>query len=121
NFEMKGDAIGSFGTFTKNNIGPYLTITLDGTVISSAVIQSTINGPGVINGQFTLTEAQQIANVLRYGALPIVLKIASEETVGATLGQDSIVKSAIAAAIGLGIVILFMLIYYRLLGLFADF
>ena len=120
NFEMKGGAIADFGTFTKNNIGNYLTVTLDGTVISSAVIQSAINGPGVINGQFTTDEATQIANVLRYGALPIALQIASEETVGPTLGQDSIVKSAIAAAIGIGIVILFMLIYYRLPGLLAD-
>ena len=120
NFEMKGSAISAFGTFTKNNIGSYLTVTLDGTVISSAQIINAITGPGVITGRFTLAEATQIANVLRYGALPIALQIASEETVGPTLGQDSIVKSAIAAGIGIGIVILFMLIYYRLPGLLAD-
>jgi len=111
----------SWPTLGLQFVGIYLTITLNATVISSAVIQSAIKDTGVINGQFTLTEAQQIANVLRYGALPIVLKIASEETVGPTLGQDSIVKSAIAAGIGIGIVILFMLIYYRLPGVLADF
>ena len=119
-FEMKGGAIGRFGTFTANNVGQYLTVTLDKTVIESAVIQSAITGPGVITGNFTLDQANQIVTVLKYGALPIVLQISSEETVGATLGQDSILKSAIAAAIGLGIVILFMLLYYRLPGLLAD-
>ncbi len=119
-FEMKGSAIGSFGTFTSNNVGQYLTVTLDKTVIELAVIQSAITGPGVITGNFTLDQANQIVTVLKYGALPIVLQIKSEETVGATLGQDSILKSEIAAAIGLGIVILFMLLYYRLPGLLAD-
>jgi preprotein translocase subunit SecD len=119
-FEMKGDAISRFGTFTSSNVGQYLTVTLDGTVIESAQINSAITGPGVITGNFTTEEAQRIVTVLKYGALPIPLKIASEETVGPTLGLDSIVKSAIAAAIGLGIVMLFMLLYYRLPGLLAD-
>jgi preprotein translocase subunit SecD len=119
-FEMKGDAISRFGTFTGSNVGQYLTVTLDGTVIESAVINNAITGPGVITGNFTTAEAQQVVTVLKYGALPIPLKIASEETVGPTLGQDSIIKSAIAAAIGLGIVMLFMLLYYRLPGLLAD-
>lgn len=119
-FEMKGDAISRFGTFTGSNVGQYLTVTLDGAVIESAVINNAITGPGVITGNFTTAEAQQVVTVLKYGALPIPLKIASEETVGPTLGQDSIIKSAIAAAIGLGIVMLFMLLYYRLPGLLAD-
>jgi len=120
NFEMKGDAITRFGTFTQQNVGNYLTVTLDRSVIESAVIQNAINGPGIIQGQFSTTEAQRVATLLRYGSLPIVLKIASEETIGPTLGQDSILKSAIAAIIGLGIVVLFMLLYYRLPGLLAD-
>ena len=97
-----------------------MTVTLDRVVIDSPVIQSAITGPGVINGQFSNSEAQQIATVLRYGSLPIVLKIASQETIGPTLGQDSIFKSEVAGVIGLGIVILFMLLYYRLPGLLAD-
>lgn len=119
-FEMKGSAIGSFGTFTSKNVGQYLTVTLDRSVIESAVIQSAITGPGVITGNFTVDQASQIVTVLKYGALPIVLQIKSQETIGATLGQDSIQKSEIAAAIGLGMVILFMLLYYRLPGLLAD-
>ena len=120
-FEMQpGDAVSRFGKFTGNNIGQYLTVTLDKQVIESAVIQNAITGPGVITGNFTTQQATQIVTVLKYGALKIPLKIASEETIGPTLGQDSIIKSAIAAAIGLGIVMLFMLLYYRLPGLLAD-
>src|SRR5712692_5298358 len=119
-FEMKGSAIGSFGSFTAKNVGQYLTITLDKSVIESAVIQNAINGPGVITGTFTTAQAQSVVTVLKYGALPISLKIASEQTVGPTLGQDSITKSLIAAAIGLGIVMIFMLLYYRLPGLLDD-
>ncbi len=120
NFEMKGGAIGDFGTFTGKNVGNDLTITLDKVVIESAVIQNAITGPGVITGNFTTESAQRVVTVLKYGALPISLVIASEETIGPTLGQDSIQKSAIAAFIGLGIVMLFMLLYYRLPGLLAD-
>jgi preprotein translocase subunit SecD len=120
-FEMQsGDAVSRFGQFTGKNVGQYLTVTLDRQVIESAVIQNAITGPGVITGNFTTQQAQQVVTVLKYGALKIPLKIASEETVGPTLGQDSIQKSAIAAAIGLGIVMLFMLLYYRLPGLLAD-
>ncbi len=119
-FAWKGDAIGRFSSFTASHIGDYLTVTLDRSVVTSPQIQSQIAGNGQITGQFTLDQAQQLVNVLKYGALPIVLKIASESTVGATLGQDSINKSLIAGAIGLGIVILFMLLYYRLPGFLAD-
>jgi preprotein translocase subunit SecD len=119
-FAMQGDAVGRFGEFTGKNVGQYLTVTLDRQVIESAVIQNAITGQGVINGNFTTQEATQIVTVLKYGALKIPLKIASEETIGPTLGLDSIQKSALAAFIGLGIVMLFMLLYYRLPGLLAD-
>jgi preprotein translocase subunit SecD len=119
-FSMKGDAIGRFATFTQQHIGMILTITLDREVIQSATIQSAITGPGAITGQFTAAEAQRVATVLHYGALPIVLKVVSQETIGPTLGQDSLTKSQIAGAIGLGMVMLFMLLYYRLPGLLAD-
>jgi preprotein translocase subunit SecD len=120
NFEMQGDAIGKFGTFTAKYVNYGLTITLDRKVVSSANIQNAINGPGIITGHFTSQQAQQIVTVLQYGALPLSLNIISSETVGATLGQDSLQKSYIAGAIGLGIVMLFMLLYYRLPGLLAD-
>ncbi len=119
-FAMKGDAIRRFGQFTQQNIGSYLTVTLDKKVIESAVIQSAITGQGEITGTFTAASAKQIVTVLQYGSLPLVLNIATEETIGPTLGQDSITKSYIAAAIGLSLVVLFMLLYYRLPGLLAD-
>jgi preprotein translocase subunit SecD len=119
-FAMQGDAVSRFGEFTGKNVGQYLTVTLDKQVIQSAVIQNPITGQGVITGNFTTQQAQQIVTVLKYGALKIPLTIKSIETVGPTLGQDSILKSEIAAAIGLGIVMLFMLLYYRLPGLLAD-
>jgi preprotein translocase subunit SecD len=120
NFAMKGDAVMRFGTFTQQNIGNILTVTLDRQVIESATINSAITGPGVITGQFSSQEAQRISTVLRYGALPIALKIDSQSSVGPTLGQDALAKSQLAGFIGVGIVMLFMLLYYRLPGLLAD-
>src|SRR5260370_29167903 len=117
---MKGSAVQSFGSFTQANVGNYLTVTLDRKVIESAVTQSAITGQGEITGSFTADSAKQIVTILQYGSLPLVLQIATQETVGPTLGQDSITKSYIAAAIGLGLVMLFMLFYYRLPGLLAD-
>lgn len=119
-FSMKGDAIGRLSKYTANNIGNFLTVTLDRQVVSSPQIQGQLPGNGQITGKFTLTQAQQLVNVLKYGALPISFKIASQTVVGPTLGQDSINKSIIAGGIGLGIIILFMLLYYRLPGFLAD-
>jgi len=119
-FAMKGSAIQRFGAFTQQNVGNYLTVTLDRKVIESAVIQSAITGQGEITGSFTADSAKQIVTILQYGSLPLVLQIATQETIGPTLGQDSITKSYIAAAIGLSLVVLFMLLYYRLPGLLAD-
>jgi len=119
NFEMQGDAISKFATFTGKHVGDGLTVTLDRVVISSANIQQEINGPGIIQGTFTQDQAQSIVTVLQYGALPLALTVASEETVGATLGADSILKSLIAGVIGLVIVMLFMILYYRLPGILA--
>jgi serine/threonine protein kinase len=79
-FEMKGSAIGDFGTFTAQNLGNYLTITLDKVVIESAVIQNAITGPGVITGNLTLQRATAIASVLKYPSLPVALHIASESS-----------------------------------------
>ena len=120
NFAMKSSASGKFCSFTQQNVQQYLSVTLDRKVIQSAVIQSAICGAGSITGQFTVNEAQSIVTLLRYGALPVAFTVASQQTVGATLGADSVQKSLIAAAIGLGIVMLFMLVYYRLPGLLAD-
>jgi preprotein translocase subunit SecD len=119
-FAMKGSSSSKFCTFTTTNLNQYMAVTLDKKVIESAVIQSAICGAGQITGTFTQNDAQSIVTLLKYGALPVSFKVASQQTVGATLGADSVLKSIIAAAIGLGIVILFMLLYYRLPGLLAD-
>ena len=120
-FAMKqGSASTKLSTWTAQHVGDYLTTTLDGQVINSAVIQSQLPGSGQITGNFTLQQAQELVNVFKYGALPIPLKIDSQNTVGPTLGQDAIQKSLLAGAIGLGVVILFMLLYYRLPGFLAD-
>jgi len=90
-------------------------------VISSPVIQSQIpSGQGVIEGKFTLEEAQQLVVQLRYGSLPVPLRVETTRAVGPTLGQDSVQRSIQAGMVGLIIVLLFMLIYYRVPGLLAD-
>lgn len=120
-FQFKGQAQSDFANYTQQNIGNFLTITLDDKVIESAQIQSQITGQGQISGgNMTLESAQATAALLRYGSLPVPLTLVSERLIGATLGQQSITDTFIAGAIGLSIVILFMLIYYRLPGFLAD-
>jgi preprotein translocase subunit SecD len=120
-FAFSGNAKSAFGTYTGSHIGQYLTITLDNQVIESAVIQSEIDGPGQISGLPDIATAQNLASYLRYGALPLPLTIQSENVLAPTLGQQALDSSKRAAIVGLGMVMLFMLIYYRLPGLLADF
>lgn len=120
-FALTPDAAGIFAYYTRSNVGRYLTIVLDKRVISSPRINSVIDGgQGSITGGFTYDEARNLALQLRYGSLPVPLKIESIRQVGATLGEMSIAASIRAGSIGLMIVLLFMLIYYRLPGLMAD-
>ncbi|MCA9959005.1 MAG: protein translocase subunit SecD [Chloroflexota bacterium] len=120
-FALNADAADIFAEFTRNNVGRYLTIVLDKQVISSPRINSVIDeGRGSITGNFTFDEASKLALQLRYGSLPVPLKIESVRQVGATLGEQSIASSIRAGAVGLMVVLLFMLIYYRLPGLMAD-
>ncbi len=109
-----------FGQYTTANVGKFLTIVLDKHVISSPRINSAITGGnGIIEGNFTQDEANNLALNLRYGSLPVSLHIAESRTVGATLGEDSVRKSIIAGAVGLAAVALFMILYYRLPGILA--
>jgi preprotein translocase subunit SecD len=111
-----------FGEWTSANVGKYLVIVLDKKVISAAQIQNPITqGSGRITGRFTLAEAQGIVVILKYGSLPIPLEIIENRTVGPTLGQDSIAKSTLAGAIGMIMVVIFMIAYYRLPGVLAAF
>ena len=119
-FTLNSDGAKAFGDYSTNNVGKYLAIVLDKRVISSPQIQNPITeGKGRITGKFTLDEAKALAIQLKYGALPIPLKVIQNRTVGPTLGQDSVQKSLIAGAIGLAIVAGFMLILYRLPGFLA--
>jgi protein-export membrane protein SecD len=89
-------------------------------VLSAPTIQTAITGgQGVITGRYTLEEARNLAVQLRYGALPVPLEVVNRNTIGATLGADSVQKSILAGAIGLVTVLIFMTIYYRLPGFLA--
>jgi preprotein translocase subunit SecD len=120
-FELNNEGANVFREFTGQHVGDVLAIVLDKYVISAPTINSEIpDGQGVITGQFTLDEANNLAIQLRYGSLPIPLKVVTTQTVGPTLGQDSLRQSLIAGLIGLGIVMLYMGLYYRLPGILAD-
>ncbi|HEX9334208.1 MAG TPA: protein translocase subunit SecD, partial [Anaerolineales bacterium] len=110
-----------FGDYTSSHTGQYLGIVLDKKVISAPRVNSPItDGSGIIEGGFTSQTANDLAIQLRYGSLPVPIKVVESRTVGATLGEESVRKSLMAGMIGLGVVILFMLLYYRLPGFIAD-
>jgi protein-export membrane protein SecD len=110
-----------FYEYTRNNIGRPLCMVLDKAILSCPTIRDAIpNGEAQISGGFSSESAQQLAIQLRYGALPIPLKIESYRAIGPSLGALSVEKSIRAGVVGLIVVFLFMLIYYRLNGLAAD-
>ncbi len=114
----KGSEI--FAAHTAANVQKRLTIALDKEVISSPVINEAIpGGQGQISGDFTAESANKFAIKLRYGSLPVPLKIVETRIIGPTLGADSLNKSLIAGLIGMIIVALFMIIYYRMPGIVA--
>ncbi|HWQ84662.1 MAG TPA: protein translocase subunit SecD, partial [Anaerolineales bacterium] len=117
---FKGDGISKFSEYTTNNVGKILAIVLDKQIISAPSISVPItDGAAVIQGTFTYEEANALAVQLRYGSLPIPLKVVESRTVNPTLGEDSLQKSIRAGMIGFVIVFLFMAIYYRLPGLIS--
>lgn len=108
---------------TQNNLGKPMAMFLDSEPISwpPPIIQAIIpDGKAQITGRFTAKEARQLAIELNAGALPAPLKIESQTQIGPTLGRDSIKKSLVAASVGLASVSLFMIFYYRVLGIFAT-
>ncbi len=120
-FQLTTDSEGAkFGAFTASHIGKPMAIVLDGTVLSGPTIQAKLDTGGVISGNFNETSAKQLALQLRSGALPIPLAIESAETVGATLGQESVNLSIRAGLMGVIVVLLFMFVYYRVPGIAAD-
>ena len=112
----------AFADFTSQHTGELNGIVLDDAVISAPVINEPIlNGEAEISGGFaSLSEAQSLANLLNAGALPVPLKEVEVENVEASLGAGAVHKSLIAGVVGLSLVLLFMLVYYRLPGLVAD-
>jgi len=111
-----------FGEITSKNVEKRFAIILDDIVKSAPVIRERIlGGRAQISGSFTYEEASDLAIVLRVGALPAPVKIIQNLTVGASLGQDSINKGLIAGLIGTVLVLSFMIFYYRLSGMIANF
>lgn len=118
-FDARGAQV--FGDVTKANIGRQLAIVLDNHVESAPVIRDAITGGrGQITGNFDITGAQDLANVLRHGALPAPLKLIEERTVGPSLGRDSIRSGSLSFIVGSALVWVFMAIYYRGGGLITD-
>ena len=110
-----------FGDLTAKNVGRNIAILLDGEVLTNPRVNEPImGGKAVITGNKTLEEAHNLAILLRSGSLPVKVNIIETRTVGPSLGQDSKDKSVVAFAIGLGAVVLFMMLFYRLPGFIAD-
>jgi preprotein translocase subunit SecD len=120
-FEMDTEDAKVFADYTTNHTKEYLAIVLDNKVISCPIVENPItDGKGVIQGSFTSDSANELAVQLRYGALPVPFKVVESEAVGATLGEESIQKSILAGVIGLAMVMILMIYFYRLPGLIAD-
>jgi preprotein translocase subunit SecD len=136
---LKGGAVGTWSTLTSDEYNKYyaaggdndqtsdywldtIAIVLDGNVFVAPETTSPIpNGQAQITGNFTQAEATQLANVLKYGALPLTFTILSADTVSAQLGRSQLDGGLIAAAIGLGLVVIYSFLYYRGLGLVSVF
>lgn len=109
-----------FADITKRSIGKPVAIFLDGQILSQPTVQSMIpDGQAVITGSFSIPEAKLLAQRLQAGALPVPIKLIAQQSVGPTLGQDSVHASLIAGIWGFAFVALFMLAWYRLPGLLA--
>ncbi len=120
NFNDEGSKL--FGEITGRNVGKQVAIFLDGQPLSTPVVNEAItSGSAVISGGFTFQEAKLLAQRLNSGALPVPVELISQQTVDATLGNDSLQKSFRAGIVGLIAVMLFMILYYRLPGLISVF
>ncbi|MEK6222160.1 MAG: protein translocase subunit SecD [Chloroflexota bacterium] len=120
-FELDLDGATVFREYTSNNIGSSLALVLDKQIISLPSVNTAIpNGQGSISGNFDIESANDLAVQLRYGSLPIALKVSQSRTIGPSLGQDSLDKSLQAGLIGFGMILVFMAAYYRLPGLVAN-
>jgi preprotein translocase subunit SecD len=119
NFSLNATATDRFARETGRNIGRLLAIVLDGTVYSAPVIQGKLGADNRITGRFTTQEADELAKILKAGALPATLRYLQELSVGASLGRDSIRDGVRASIAAMAFITVFMLVYYRLSGLNA--
>lgn len=121
NFELKPEGAIAFAKITRENVGKQLAIVLDGKVQTAPVIKTEIpGGTGSISGNYTVEEAKRTATLLNSGVLPIKAEIIETRTVGASLGDESIKDSMVAAKVGVALIWIFMLLFYRMPGLLAD-
>lgn len=119
---LRFDAEGAklFAEITKRDVGKQIAIFLDGEIISAPTVQAEIpNGQAVITGDYSLKEAKALVARLNEGALPAPITLIGQQSVSASLGEESLQKSFIAGLIGVGAVIVFMILYYRFFGLIA--
>ncbi|MBI3273589.1 MAG: protein translocase subunit SecD [Candidatus Colwellbacteria bacterium] len=118
--ELNSEGAKLFGEITKRNIGKLVAIYLDGVPISAPIVQSEIpDGRAIISGRFTPKEAKLLVTRLNSGALPVPIKLISQQTIGASLGAESLAKSLKAGVYGLIAVALFMILFYRLPGVIS--
>ncbi len=118
-FDLVPSAADKFGAYTESHIGTPMAIVLDGKVMSAPVIRARITDSGVIEGNYTIDEAEDLALVLRAGALPASLVYLEERTVGPSLGHDSVVRGVRAIVAGMLLVMVFMVVYYKFSGVNA--
>lgn len=119
--EFNDDGKEKFAEVTANNIGNAISIYMDDELVSSPVVQSAItDGKAVINGMSSMDEATNLAGIISSGALPVEIKAVSVTNVGAQLGSEALPNAIKAGVIGVGIIFLFIIIYYRIPGLFAS-
>jgi preprotein translocase subunit SecD len=119
NFYLTSDGAKLFGEATGNHIGEELAIILDHVVNTAPKINSRIEENGIIEGRFTTQQAEDLALLLRSGALPASLQILRDQSVGASLGNDSIRAGIMASIVGFGLVVIIMIVYYKHSGLNA--
>jgi preprotein translocase subunit SecD len=117
NLTFKADGGSKWGAYTTANVGKAVAFTLDGEVVSAPQIQGPIYGSTQISGSFNQRSATELAGILRYGSLPLSFESSDAQTVSATLGLASLQAGLIAGAIGLALVFIYCLIYYRVLGI----
>ena len=116
-FSLNSSGAARFRTFTAANVGQKLAIVLDSRLITDPVIQDVLSFDSVITGNFTNEEAEDLALKLRSGALPAPLEMEHEQVIGPSLGADSVRKGIMSSIIGLLLVVVFMLLYYKAAGI----